>query len=112
MELADPHASYAVLVGTSAYVSAELADIPPVANNLERLGELLEDPSVWGLPPGHCVRLPQPSSAAEVLDAVREAAGKATDMLFVYYAGHGLTDPGSDELLLALPTSDPDRPYS
>ncbi|MFD7029228.1 caspase family protein [Streptomyces sp. NPDC059917] len=112
MELADPQRSYAVLVGTSAYVSAQLEDIPPVANNLERLGDLLEDPSVWGLPPGHCVRLPQPASATEVLDAVREAARKATDMLFVYYSGHGLTDPGSGELLLTLPTSDRDRPYS
>ncbi|MFZ3474730.1 caspase, EACC1-associated type [Streptomyces sp. 4.24] len=112
MELADPQASYAVLIGTSVYTGTGLKDIPPVANNLEELGRLLEDPGIWGLPPGHCVRLPEPSSAAQVLDAVREAAEQAADTLLVYYAGHGLSDPDSDELLLTLPSSDPERSYS
>ncbi|AWZ04041.1 MULTISPECIES: caspase family protein [unclassified Streptomyces] len=112
MELADPHASYAVLIGTSTYAGTGLGDIPPVANNLVQLGRLLEDPGIWGLPPGHCVRLPEPSSAGQVLDAVREAAQRATDTLLVYYAGHGLSDPDSDELLLTLPSSDPERSYS
>lgn len=112
MELADPEQSYAVLVGTSAYTHASLDHLPAVANNLRRLGELLEDPAVWGLPPGHCVRVPEPRTATEVLEAVHEAAAGATDTLLVYYAGHGLRPPVNDGLLLALPGTDPERAYT
>ncbi|KRV48354.1 hypothetical protein AQ490_25415 [Wenjunlia vitaminophila] len=69
-------------------------------------------PAVWGLPPGHCLRLSQPSSAEQVLDTIRTAARRATDTLLVYYSGHGLIDPDFDSLLLTLPSSDVDRPYS
>ncbi|KRV48325.1 hypothetical protein AQ490_25255 [Wenjunlia vitaminophila] len=112
MGLAEPRASYAVLIGCSTYDSAALDDLPAVANNVARLAELLEDPTVWGLPPGHCLRLSQPSSAEQVLDTIRTAARRATDTLLVYYSGHGLIDPDFDSLLLTLPSSDVDRPYS
>ncbi|MER5935364.1 caspase family protein [Streptomyces sp. NPDC002054] len=112
MELADPHGSYAVLIGSTRYEDPALEDLPAVAANLEDLGRLLEDPTVWGLPPEHCTRLVDPSSPAVLLDAVRAAAQRATDTLLVYYAGHGLVAPEVDGLLLALPSSDPERPYS
>ncbi|MBD0738730.1 caspase, EACC1-associated type [Streptomyces sp. CBMA29] len=110
MELADPLRSYAVLIGSSAYADPGLDDLPAVANNLARLGELLEDPTVWGLPPDRCVRVPEPASPAEVLDAVHDAARRTKDTLLVYYAGHGLSD--ADGLLLTLPSTDPQRPYT
>ncbi|MFK0259309.1 caspase family protein [Streptomyces sp. NPDC090445] len=112
MELADPNGSYAVLVGSSRYDSPTLEDLPAVAGNVRDLGRLLMDPTVWGLPPGHCIPITDPSSHEVVLDAVHEAAQRATDSLLVYYAGHGLPGPDGDGLLLALPTSDTDRPYS
>jgi tetratricopeptide (TPR) repeat protein len=110
VELADPARSYAVLIGSSSYADPALEDLPAVANNLTRLGELLEDPTVWGLPPGHCVRVPEPASPAEALDAVHDAARRADDTLLVYYAGHGLSDAAG--LLLALPSTDPQRAYT
>ncbi|MEU7292426.1 caspase family protein [Streptomyces exfoliatus] len=113
MELPDPLGSYAVLIGSSSYDSPDLEDLPAVSRNLEDLGRLLEDPGVWGLPPDHVTRVAEPSSAADLLDAVREAARRATDTLLVYYAGHGLVGPGEvDSLMLALPSSDPERPYT
>ncbi|MFW6722520.1 caspase family protein [Streptomyces sp. MAR4 CNY-716] len=54
----------------------------------------------------------QPGSAAQVLDTVRERARRARDTLLVYYAGHGLTGPHTDELYLALPDSDREREYT
>ncbi|MEU5976858.1 caspase family protein [Streptomyces sp. NPDC047315] len=112
MELADPQGSYAVLIGTAAYSAPTLEDLPAVAQNLDGLGRLLEDPSVWGLPPERCTRLVDPATSREFLDAVREGAQRATDTLVVYYAGHGLRAPDVDGLLLALSSTDPERPYT
>ncbi|WP_328465163.1 caspase, EACC1-associated type [Streptomyces sp. NBC_00448] len=111
-ELADPHRSYAVLVGAASYDHASLDELPAVANNLGRLAELFTDATIWGLPQGNCVRLPQPESREEVLDAIHDAARKAEDTLLVYFAGHGLAHPDVNGLLLALPGTDPERVYT
>jgi len=108
--LPDLARSEAVLVGAHAY--GTLPDLPAVARNLDGLRGVLTDPAVWGLPPERCTVLAQPSSAQQVLDTVKEAAARATDMLFVYYGGHGLIDPHTDELYLALPDSVHDREYT
>ncbi|MFE1171224.1 SUMF1/EgtB/PvdO family nonheme iron enzyme [Streptomyces sp. NPDC058773] len=100
--LSDPSRSCAVLIGTHTYT--ELDDIPAVANNLSRLRELCRDPAVWGLADERCRVLPQASREA-ILGAVEEAASEATDTVVVYYAGHGLVDPHSGELHLALSSS-------
>ena len=84
---------------------ATLTPLPAVANNLRRLGELLGSPELWGLPPRNCAVLRNPASPAAVLDLVHQAALEASDMLLVYYAGHGLVDPQTDDLYLALPES-------
>ena len=108
--LSDPARSEAVLVGVHDYV--DLEDLPAVARNLEGLRQALTDPEVWGLPGEACTVIAQPGSAAQVLDTVRERARRARDTLLVYYAGHGLTDPHTDELYLALPDSDREREYT
>ncbi|MEU4269977.1 caspase family protein [Streptomyces sp. NPDC026092] len=112
MELADPNRSFAVLVGSTRYDHGDLEDLPAVAANLRDLGRLLEDPDVWGLPPERCVRVVDPASPQVFLDAIHEAAQQATDTLLFYFAGHGLTPLDEDGLLLALPSTDPDRAYS
>ncbi|WP_406121857.1 caspase family protein [Streptomyces sp. NBC_00989] len=112
MELADPSGSYAVLIGSSTFASDKLEDLPAVKNNITALGELLEDSTVWGLPREHCIRVTDPASAAEVLDVIHDTARRTEDTLLIYYAGHGLTHPDIDGLLLTLPSSDPDRPYT
>ncbi|MFI1256158.1 CHAT domain-containing protein [Streptomyces netropsis] len=107
---ADPAHSRAVLIGT--YHFEHLEDLPSVKNNLDRLLHLLTDPDVWGLAPEHCVVLRQPTSAAEVADAVEAAAAEATDTLLVYFAGHGLTAPRTMELGLALVGSRANAPHT
>ncbi|MEU8781094.1 ABC transporter substrate-binding protein [Streptomyces sp. NPDC048637] len=108
--LPDPVASQALLIGVHDYEN--LAALPAVERNLAGLTRAFTDPDLWGLPPAHCVALPQPPSAQEVLDTLSSVALRATDTLVVYYAGHGLIDPYSDELYLALPGSDQERLYS
>ncbi|MGW7450075.1 caspase family protein [Streptomyces sp. NPDC054787] len=103
MELSDPAASRAVLIGVHTYRA--LAALPAVENNLRGLSRLFMDESVWGLTEENCTVLPQPGSAAEVLDTIEVASRQATDTLVVYFAGHGLIDPYSDELYLALTDS-------
>ncbi|MER6143005.1 caspase family protein [Streptomyces sparsogenes] len=107
MHLPDPTTSRAVLIGVHDFV--HLPPLKSVANNLNRLRDALTDPDLWGLPKEHCEVLPQPGSGVEVFRAISKAAGEAKDTLFVYYAGHGLTDPDavdpSDQLYLALPES-------
>ncbi|GAU67913.1 oligopeptide-binding protein [Streptomyces sp. NBRC 110611] len=108
--LPDPATSRALLVGVHDYESLE--DLPAVERNLTGLKRTFTDETLWGLPDAHCVVLPQPASAEVVLDTLHSVALQTTDTLVVYYAGHGLTDPYSDELFLALPSSDQRRIYS
>ncbi|MBQ1075655.1 caspase family protein [Micromonospora sp. C31] len=102
--LADPTRSWAVLIGAPHYKT--LPEIPAVEQNLLTLRRLMTDPTVWGLPIEQCL-IPQvtgvPDPLESVMTALRTAADAATDTLFVYYAGHGLSDPLSDRLVLALP---------
>lgn len=108
--LSDPDRSEAVLIGVHDYTSLE--SLPAVAQNLEGLRAALTDPEVWGLPDTACTVISQPRSVGDVLDTVRDRTRRAEDTLLVYYAGHGLTDPHTDELYLALPDSDREREYT
>lgn len=108
--LPDPAASQALLIGVHGYES--LPALPAVERNLAGLTRAFTDRDLWGLPPSHCTALSQPSSAQDVLDTLNRVALRATDTLVVYYAGHGLIDPYSEELYLALPGSDQERLYS
>lgn len=94
----DPARSRAVLIGASRY--GALPDIPAVRANLTGLEAALAV--------GKCTVVPEPATVKDIGDAIVAAAGEATDLLFVYYAGHGLLDDAG-RLHLALTTSDPDR---
>ncbi|MFI7082297.1 caspase domain-containing protein [Streptomyces anulatus] len=108
--LSDPDRSEAVLIGVHDYTSLE--GLPAVAQNLEGLRAALTDPEVWGLPDTACTVISQPRSVGDVLDTVRDKVRRAEDTLLVHYAGHGLTDPHTDELYLALPDLDREREYT
>ncbi|WTW99870.1 caspase family protein [Streptomycetaceae bacterium NBC_01309] len=107
--LHDPRASRAVLIGTHTY--DHLTDLPAVADNLRALRTALADPLVWGLPDAHCTVVEQPGSADDVLEAVSDAASAASDLLLVYFAGHGLLSPVDDGLDLALRGSRHDQRF-
>ncbi|MGW0767580.1 caspase, EACC1-associated type [Streptomyces sp. NPDC002676] len=108
--LADPQQSYALLVGVHRYNSLE--SLPAVEKNLTGLADLLCAPDVWGLPPSHCLTVPQPDNPNRVLDMLTNVARRATDTLLVYYAGHGLLDPQDNDLHLSLVGSDSYRVQS
>jgi two-component system sensor histidine kinase MtrB len=107
--LPDPGRSRVVLVGASRFDG--LASLPAVAANVAELRALFTSEKVWGLPAAHCAVVRDPREARTVSRAVRDAARAAEDTLVFYYAGHGLIDPGTGELYLALRDSHPEEVY-
>jgi len=97
----DPRRSYAVLIGTSTFASAGLADLPAVAGNLTGLAGVLTDPALGALPPGRCIVIADPASAATADRTLRECAARAEDTLLIYWAGHGGPGPAG-ELFLSV----------
>src|SRR4249919_1512139 len=93
VRLPDPRRSYAVLIGSSRYGSAELSDLPAVAGNLAGLAGVLTDPALGGFPPDRCIVVPNPASALGATRTLREYAARAEDTLLVYWAGHGASGP-------------------
>jgi hypothetical protein len=96
----------AVLIGASRYVSPSLPDLPSVSNNIVALAGLLRSPEVLGLGASQLAVIDEPASPRAVDEAVRSAAGEATDTLIVYFAGHGLIEGHTGELHLAVTDSD------
>ncbi|MFF0729787.1 hypothetical protein [Streptomyces sp. NPDC004134] len=98
-----------MLVGIADYAHADLAAMPAADAGAGHLAQLLRDPSLWGLPQEHVAVLGPGATQARILAAVRDAALATEDTLVVYFAGHGLRDPG-ERLHLALADADPDYP--
>ncbi|GAA1150322.1 hypothetical protein GCM10009577_87000 [Streptomyces javensis] len=109
MALPDPHRSRAVLVGIADYTHADLVAMPAAARGADHLARLLREPSIWGLPHEYVTVLGTDTTQERILTAVRDAALATEDTLVVYFAGHGLRDPG-ERLHLALVDADPDYP--
>jgi putative AlgH/UPF0301 family transcriptional regulator len=110
--LADPHASRVILVGGARY--GMLPPLPTVAHNLAALRELVTDPDLWGLPPDNCVTLLDPSTPLQVDAAVRavSASVRPEGLLLFYFAGHGLIDPRTGGLHLAVEQTERDAVYA
>ena len=102
----DPGRSHAALLGVSRYCN--LPDIPAVENNLKDLHRLLATPFGGMFDADHCEPVHNPSDNDTFGTAVHAASSSATDVLLVYYAGHGVLDERGD-LHLALPGTDPNR---
>ncbi|MDI3421659.1 caspase family protein [Streptomyces luteolus] len=110
----DGRASRAVLIGTGRFTDPHLPDLPAVGANLSALRDVLTDPEHGLLAPEHCLAVADPADASAVGAALSWAAQEATDLLLVYYAGHGLQDD-LGRLHLSLPQTDADPeqvPYS
>ncbi|GAB2934074.1 hypothetical protein GCM10027280_22440 [Micromonospora polyrhachis] len=106
--LFDPAASRAVLIGTSRYSS--LPPLRSVRRSLREMAAVLTDEGICRLPSRHCSVVQDPTDGNAVGRAVGKAAAEATDMLLVYYAGHGLGGLRRSQLFLALKETDPERP--
>jgi hypothetical protein len=118
--LSDPASSRAVLIEAHAFTKGgsttwgpdnHLEDRPSVAVGCQRLAELLRDPDLWGLSEENCTVVSQPTRD-RLLEAVHAAASEATDTLVVYYAGHGLLYPHSEDLHLAVPETTKDKAFT
>ncbi|MER6712943.1 MULTISPECIES: caspase family protein [unclassified Streptomyces] len=99
----------AVLFGVGHY--AHLPSLPSVPAGLRDLAAALAYPT-GAFAAEHSRVLLDPRDATEILDQVRLACDEAEDTLLLYFSGHGLIDPYSSELSLALPDSRSDAEYT
>jgi len=88
----DPVRSRIVLIGTPHYRDEHLLDVPVIANNVADLAAVFTDPDLGGFGAENCVTVPPEADLVHVGEALTAAAGEATDLLLVYYSGHGLID--------------------
>jgi molecular chaperone DnaJ len=109
VRLPDPDRSRVLLLGAAHYTGG-LPDLPAVGNNLRALRRELTDPEGGGLPDERCRMALDPVNAGEVGRLLHAAALEATDLLLVYYAGHGLVGGRRHELYLSLGSTDPAHP--
>lgn len=109
MNLPDPAASRAVLIGTSIF--DHLEDLPAVRNNIAAIAQCLTDEQLWGLHPDNLTTVLDPVRPEDILAPIDDAAEAASDTLIVYYAGHGLVDSQSN-LLLATKGSTQRKAYT
>ncbi|QKZ25002.1 PAS domain S-box protein [Streptomyces chartreusis] len=93
-----------MLIGAGSYET--LDGLPAVADSAQGLASLFTQRDIWGLPPAHCRVVLNPQTPRQLSKPVAEAAQEATDTLVVYYAGHGLIEPRTGELHLAVGDSD------
>ncbi|MEV4513662.1 YqgE/AlgH family protein [Dactylosporangium sp. NPDC049525] len=110
--LSDPRRSRVVLVGSSTYDN--FPAIPAVTNNLTALRDVLIDPQRWGLDPDACRVVHNPETPRDVHAVMRRAAAEVdvSGLLLLYFAGHGVIDPDTGVLHLAVGQSMPDSAYS
>ncbi|WP_340377278.1 caspase family protein [Streptomyces sp. SS7] len=106
----DGELSRILLLGTVEYQSTDLTPMLSVRDNLTGLRALLTDPDRGLFLPSRCRVLgdDEPLSMSALGAALAFAAQDATDLLLVYYAGHGLLDEDG-RLYLSLPETDPDN---
>ncbi|MCB5910141.1 caspase, EACC1-associated type [Streptomyces pinistramenti] len=104
----DPAQSRAVLIGSSKFSEADgLPSIPAVSANLEGLKAALTSSTTGSLNSERCTLLSDPLTTSDIGQALAQSA-EATDVLFVYYSGHGLVDERG-RLYLALSSTKPDQ---
>jgi hypothetical protein len=102
-------ASYALLIGVSEYQDHEtrgFSEVPAAVHNLAALQSLLAPANGAGLPREKCRMVSNPRTGEGMRSAIKRAAETATDVLLLYYVGHGWKIEG--DLYLAAQSSSPD----
>ncbi|MGC9665313.1 caspase, EACC1-associated type [Planosporangium sp. 12N6] len=101
-----PAGSRVLLVGTGTHVSgSRLPDVPAVADTIRDLKSVLVDRC--GASPDNLRTLVDPRDPVELGSALTAVADEATDVLVVYYVGHGLVSAGNELYLATSATDDP-----
>ncbi|MER5310208.1 caspase family protein [Streptomyces sp. NPDC002773] len=101
--------SRAVFFGVHDY--DEFSDLEGVAKNIPALLDLLTDPEMEALGWGDYKVVPADSNRVDFLGAVHTAAAEASDLLLIYFAGHGHYSRDMQDLLLATRKSSDLHPY-
>jgi hypothetical protein len=106
----DPSRSRAVLIGVSRFQSEELPAIPAVRANLRDVRTALTHPTLgtFSAEDGSCQVLGDDTDPGRVGRALNSACDHATDLLLVYYSGHGLVD-SDGRLHLTVRSTDPEN---
>jgi Caspase domain len=106
ISLPDYASSCAILIGVGAYADKRYSPIPEATHGLREFAALLgEQLCCW--PSDRVIVFEDPADAARVLQQIRRAAREASDVVFLYFAGHAtVTDAG--HLALALSDTDSD----
>ncbi|MFJ6143800.1 caspase family protein [Streptomyces anulatus] len=117
----DPGADRPVTTGRSAPGSRgvflgihdyeRLPGLAGVAENVPALLKQLTDPEVEALGREDCDHLSADSTRSEFFEAVSAAADEASDLLLIYFAGHGHYSRDGQDLLLATKKSSPRHGY-
>lgn len=98
--------SRAILIGASRFSCADqLPDILAVDNNIRALCDALTKRPTGTFAAENCRTIERPTTRL-VGQEISAAVHQATDVLFIYYAGHGLVDD-SGQLHLAMYDTDP-----
>ena len=85
-----PEDSRALLIGVADYpVGGAFPDVPPAIHNVSRMQSILTDSVYGGFSRANCRMFINPQSGEGIRAAVQAAAQQATDVLLVYYVGHG-----------------------
>ncbi|MFI8520681.1 caspase family protein [Streptomyces sp. NPDC085481] len=101
--------SRAVLFGVHDFT--DMPRLDGVRHNVPALHALLTSDDVGGLAEEDCTVVPHDGTQQQMLDALHEAAREATDLLLVYYAGHGHFGGRDRSFFLATRASSSQRPY-
>jgi hypothetical protein len=90
----------ALLIGTGTHApGCRLPDVPEIAGAVAALGLCLVDQC--GLPPDQLRMVHDPATPAELRKSLAEIGPLASDVLLIYYTGHGIVSTDTGELLLA-----------
>jgi hypothetical protein len=109
--LPDPVLSRAVLIGTGDFTRSDaLPPLPAVSDNLADLRRALTDPGTGTFARNHCTVVQDPETPSSFMQRLRAAANQATDLLLVYYTGHGIRYGFHEQLYLAVRQTDPENP--
>ncbi|KOV94522.1 hypothetical protein ADK65_31450 [Streptomyces sp. NRRL B-1140] len=103
-----PDESRAVLIGVAEYPDGGTFDsVEGASYNVLRLKELLTDPTYAGFHPKreYTRTMLNPHASEGIRAAIKRAAEQATDVLFVYYVGHGSRVGAERELYLTTCTT-------
>lgn len=102
----EPVRRHAILLGVPTYQQAEYRPLPAAANSVKAMKLLLNDAALCGWP-DKITTLSSRTTGTTLLRQIKDIAEATTDVLLLYYVGHGdLTADG--ELCLTVHASHPD----